>query len=79
MWKTYNIQNGGFSLWMSEFLLLNQFIFTDSSVKTIFSLLNQLLFTEVISKIWLIHSNLFVAILIGQISLIISRFWLIQV
>ena len=43
-----------------------------------FSLLNQLIFTEVISEIWLIHSNLFLAIWISEISLIISRFWLIQ-
>ena len=42
------------------------------------SLVNQLIFTGVISEIWLIHSNLFLAIWISQISLIISRSWLIQ-
>ena len=35
--------------------------------------------TKVISEIWLIYSNLFLAIWISQISLIISRFWLIQI
>ena len=72
-------------------------LFTDSSVKTYFSLLNQWkiwliwqwkiffslsnqsIFTEIISEIWLIYSNLFLAIWISQISLIISRFWLIQI
>ena len=54
-------------------------LFTDSSVKKYFSLLNQLIFTEIISEIWLIYSNPFLAILISQISLIISRFWLIQI
>ena len=44
-----------------------------------FSLLNQLIFTEAICGIWLIYSNLFLAILISQISLIISRFWLIHI
>ena len=38
-----------------------------------FSLLNQLIFTEVISEIWLIRSHLFLAIWISQISLIISE------
>ena len=54
-------------------------LFTDSSVNKYFSLLNQLIFTEIISEIWLIYSNLFLAIWISQISLIISRFWLIQI
>ena len=54
-------------------------LFTDSSEKKYFSLLNQSIFTEIISEIWLIHSNLFLAIWISQISLIISRFWLIQI
>ena len=53
--------------------------FTGSSVKKYFSLLNQSIFTEIISEIWLIYSNLFLAIWISQISLIISRFWLIQI
>ena len=44
-----------------------------------FSLSNQSIFTEIISEIWLIYSNLFLAIWISQISLIISRFWLIQI
>ena len=61
------------------FSLLNQLIFTDQSVKKYFSLSNQLIFTEVISEIWLIYSYLFLAIWISQISLIISRFWLIQI
>ena len=62
-----------------EFLLIKSAIclFTDSSVKKYFSLLNQLIFTEILSEIWLIYSNLFLAIWISQISLIISRFWLI--
>ena len=54
-------------------------LFTDSSVKKYFSLSNQSTFTEIISEIWLIYSNLFLAIWISQISLIISRFWLIQI
>ena len=45
------------------------------SEKKYFSLSNQSIFTEIISEIWLIYSNLFLAILISQISLIISRFW----
>ena len=61
------------------FLWLNQLIFTDSSVEKYFSRLNQIIFIGVISEIWLILSNLFLAIWISQISLIISRFWLIQV
>ena len=44
-----------------------------------FSWLNHLIFTEVISETWLIHSNLFLAIWINKISLIISIFWLIQI
>ena len=59
--------------------LLNQLIFTDSSVNKYFSLPNQSIFTEIISKIWLIYSNLFLATWISQISLIISRFLLIQI
>ena len=43
------------------------------------SLLNQLIFTESISEIWLINSNLFLAIWISQISLLISRSWLIHI
>ena len=39
----------------------------------------QLIFTEVINEIRLIPSNLFLDIWISQISLIISRFWLIQI
>ena len=54
-------------------------LFIDSSVKKYFSLLNQSIFTEIISEVWLIYSNLFLAIWISQISLIISRFWLIQI
>ena len=54
-------------------------LLTDSSVKKYFSLLNQLIFTEVISELWLIYSNLFLVIWISQISLIISRFLLIQI
>ena len=54
-------------------------LFTDSSVKKYFSLSNQSIFTEIISEIWLIYSNLFLAIWINQISLVISRFWLIQI
>ena len=61
------------------FSLLNQLIFTDSTVKKIFSLSNQSIFTEIMSEIWLIYSNLFLAIWMSQISLIISRFWLIQI
>ena len=61
--------------------------FTDKSVNfhwlnpwnKYFSLLNQLISTEVISEIWLIYSNLLLAIWIRQISLIITRFWLIQI
>ena len=49
------------------------------SVEKIISLLNQLIFTDEISGIWLIYSNLFLAIWISQISLIISRFWLIHI
>ena len=44
-----------------------------------FSLLNQLIFTEAISRILLIYSNLFLAIWISQISLMISRVWLIDI
>ena len=55
------------------------YLFTDSSVKKYFSLSNQSVFTEIISEIWLIYSNLFLAIWISQISLIISRFLLIQI
>ena len=54
-------------------------LFTDSPVKKYFSLSNQLIFTEIISEIWLIYSNLFLAISISKISLKISRFWLIQI
>ena len=54
-------------------------LFTDSSVKKYFSLSNQSIYTEIISEILLIYSNLFLAIWISQISLIISRFWLIQI
>ena len=42
---------------------------TDSSVEKYFPLSNQLLFTKVISEIWLINNNLFLAIWISQISL----------
>ena len=61
-----------------KFLLIESVIwfFTDSSVKSYFTLLSQLIFTEVISEIWLIYSNVFLAIWISQILLIISRFWL---
>ena len=62
------------------FSLTNQLIFTDwISKKKYFSLLNQFISTEVIREIWQIYSNLFLAIWISQISLIISRFWLIQI
>ena len=47
-----------------------------------FSLIHQwkdFFFNEIISEIWLIYSNLFLAIWISQISLIISIFWLIQI
>ena len=54
-------------------------LFTGSSVNKYFSLLNQLIFTERISEIWLIYSNLFLVIWISQISLIVSRFWLIHI
>ena len=54
-------------------------LFTDSSVKKYFSLSNQSIFIEIISEIWLIYSNLFLAIWISQISLIISMFWMIQI
>ena len=37
------------------------------------------LFTDYFSENWLIYSNLFLAIWISQISLMISRFWLIQI
>ena len=47
--------------------------------KKYFSRLNQLIFTEVISEILLVLSNLFLAIWINQISLINSRFLLIQI
>ena len=47
--------------------------------KKYFLLSNQSIFTEIISEIWLIYSNLFLAIWVSQISLIISRFWLIQI
>ena len=47
--------------------MLNQLIFTCSLVEKYFSLLNQLISTEVISEIWLIYSNLFLAIWISQI------------
>ena len=64
-----------------KFLLIELVIclFTDSPVKKYISLLNQLIITEAISGIWLIYSNLFLAIWISQISLIISRFWLIHI
>ena len=70
------------------FSLIHQWknIFTVKSVnfhwfisEKYFSLSNQSIFTEIISGIWLIYSNLFLAIWICQISLIISRFWLIQI
>ena len=61
------------------FSLLNQLIFTGSSVEKYFSLSNQSIITVIISEIWLIYSNLLLAIWISQISLIISRFWLIQI
>ena len=48
-------------------------------MEKIFSLLNQLIFSEAISGIWLIYSNLFLAIWISQISLMISRFLLIHI
>ena len=59
--------------------LFNQLIVTDWISGKKISLLNQLIFIEAISGIWLIYSNLFVAIWISQISLIISRFWLIHI
>ena len=64
-----------------KFLLIESVIwlFTDSPVKKYISLLNQLIFTEAISGIWLISSSLFLAIWISQISLITSRFWLIHI
>ena len=58
----------------------NQLIFTDwINEKKCFSLLNQLISTDVISENWLIYSKLFLAIWISQISLINSRFWLIEI
>ena len=71
-------------------------LFTDSSAKKYFSLLNLLIFTdESVKKIFVtvksvnfhwnnqwnltVYSNLFLAIWISQILLIISRFWLIQI
>ena len=56
------------------FLLLKQSFFTDSSAEKYFQLLNQLIFTEIISEFRLIRSSLFLAIWNSQISLIISRF-----
>ena len=55
--------------WKQYFSLLNQFIFAIGSVT----------FHWVINEIWLLHSNLFLDIWIGQIAMIISRFWLIQI
>ena len=55
------------------------YLFTDSSMKKYFSLSNQSIFTEIISEIWLINSNLLLGIWISKISLIISTFWLIQI
>ena len=68
------IESGKFSLIESVICL-----FTDSSVRKYFSLSNQSIFTEIISEIWLIYSNLFLAIWISEISSIISRSWLIQI
>ena len=57
-------------------------------MKKIFSTVKAVIFTEVISEIWLILGNLFLAIWIGQTSLwiwisqnllIISEIWLIQI
>ena len=61
-----------FTVKLVNFNWLNQW-------KKYFSLLNQFIFTKVISEIWLIYSNLFLAIWNSQISLIISIFWLIQI
>ena len=58
--------------WKKYFSLVNQW-------KQYYALLKQLIFTAIISEICLNHSNLFLAIWIGQISLIISRFLLIQI
>ena len=68
--------------WLNQwfaFSLIHQWknIFTDKSVN--FHWPNQLIFVEVISEIWLIDSNLFLAIWISQILLIISWFWLISI
>ena len=65
----------------SNFHWLNQwFAFSlNHQWKQYFPLLNQFIFTEVISEIWLFRSNLFLAIWISQISLIISRFLLIHI
>ena len=75
-YKTHSL-----NLNQSNFHWLNQkFVFSlIHQWKKYFSLLNQLISTEVMSEIWLIYSNLFLAIWISQISLIISRFWLIQI
>ena len=77
--KKLNIKNKINLLSKSElvkFSLIESVIclFTDSSVKKYFLLLNQLIFTEIIREILLIYSNLLLAIGISQISLIISRF-----
>ena len=78
-----DIVNHSISFFKNDQATLNQLIFTVKSVnfhwfvsEKYFSLLNQLIFTDWISEIWLIHSNLFLAIWISRISLIISRFWL---
>ena len=71
---TLNLNQSNFH-WLNQwfaFSLIHQW-------KKYFSLPNQSIFTEIISEIWLIYSNLVLAIWISQISLIISRFWLIQI
>ena len=65
--------------WKNIFHCLISWLSLIETVEKIFSLWNQLIFTEAISGIWLIYSNLFLAIWISQISRIISRFRLIHI
>ena len=58
---------------------VNKIFFTDCIREKYVSLLNQLISIEYFSEIWLIRSKFFLAIWISQISLIIGRFWLIQI
>ena len=53
--------------------------FTVSIVEKIFFTVESVDFHCFNSEIWLIHSNLFLAMFISQISLKISKFWLIRI